>query len=40
MNPNELMLGDWVYAKVQVDDTGTEPVFETTPKESQSWSKV
>lgn len=26
------MIGDWVYAKVQVDDTGTEPVFERTPK--------
>lgn len=32
MNATELMLGDWVYAKVQVDDTGTEPVFERTPK--------
>ena len=32
MNANELMIGDWVYAKVQVDDTGTEPVFERTPK--------
>ncbi|MBQ4394364.1 MAG: hypothetical protein II825_03605 [Paludibacteraceae bacterium] len=32
MKATELMLGDWVYAKVQVDDTGTEPVFERTPK--------
>jgi len=32
MNATEMMLGDWVYAKVQVDDTGTEPVFERTPK--------
>ena len=32
MKATELMLGDWVYAKVQVDDTGTEPVFERTPQ--------
>ena len=32
MKADELMIGDWVYAKVQVDDTGTEPVYERTPK--------
>ena len=32
MKATDLMIGDWVYAKVQVDDTGTEPVFERTPK--------
>lgn len=32
MKAEDLMIGDWVYVKVQVDDTGTEPVFETTPK--------
>lgn len=28
MNAKELMIGDWLNAKVQVDDTGTEPVYE------------
>ena len=32
MKATDLMVGDWVYAKVQVDDTGAEPVFEKTPK--------
>ena len=32
MKATDLMIGDWVYAKVQVDDTGAEPVFEKTPK--------
>ena len=29
---NNLMIGDWVEAEVQVDDTGTEPVFEKLRK--------
>ena len=32
MKAEDLMIGDWVCVEVQVDDTGTEPVFETTPK--------
>ena len=32
MKAEDLMIGDYVCVKVQVDDTGTEPVFETTPK--------
>ena len=32
MNANELMIGDWVCTKVQVDDTGTEPVFGKIPQ--------
>lgn len=39
MNANELMLEDWVYAKVQVDDTGTEPVYETIPKRVSELSR-
>ena len=32
MKPHKLMIGDWVEAEVQVDDTGTEPVFEKLRK--------
>ena len=32
MTPHKLMIGDWVEAEVQVDDTGTEPVFEKLRK--------
>ena len=30
--PKDLMLGDWLAAKVQTDDTGKEPVYETLYK--------
>lgn len=39
MEAKELMIGDWVYAKVQVDDTGTEPVYETIPKRVSELSR-
>lgn len=40
MKAEDLMIGDWVYTKVQVDDTGTEPVFEMVPRKVTELSEI